>query len=254
MNTKIIVATHKNYQMPKDTNLYLPVFVGKDLHPDVNDTFQGDNTGDNISAKNSTYNELTALYWGWKNLSADAVGLVHYRRHFSMGHKRSFDTILNQTQVDRLLRETDIILPKKRHYYIETNYSHYVHIHPAEPLTQTRAILAAKYPSYVPAFDKVLKQRSAHMFNMMIMKKAKYDAYCSWMFPILAELETKIDPSQYDAYNSRVYGFVSELLVDTWVYTNQLPYKEVNFVFMEKQNWFKKGGSFLKRKFFSSVK
>ncbi|MGY0336874.1 DUF4422 domain-containing protein [Limosilactobacillus fermentum] len=26
------------------------------------------NTGDNISQKNPTYNERTAIYWGWKNL------------------------------------------------------------------------------------------------------------------------------------------------------------------------------------------
>ena len=52
MNIKVLVAVHKNYAMPSDP-MYLPVFVGKDLHPDVNDTFQGDNTGDNISKKNA---------------------------------------------------------------------------------------------------------------------------------------------------------------------------------------------------------
>ena len=79
MRVKVLVAAHKNYEMPTDP-MYLPVFVGKDLHPDVNHTFQGDNTGDNISQKNPTYNELTAIYWGWKNLDVDAMGLVHYRR------------------------------------------------------------------------------------------------------------------------------------------------------------------------------
>ena len=44
MKTKVLVAAHKNYAMPKDP-LYLPVFVGKEIHPDVNHTFQGDNTG-----------------------------------------------------------------------------------------------------------------------------------------------------------------------------------------------------------------
>ena len=56
MKTKVLVAAHKNYAMPKDP-LYLPVFVGKEIHPDVNHIFQGDNTGDNISAKNPYYNE-----------------------------------------------------------------------------------------------------------------------------------------------------------------------------------------------------
>ena len=94
MKTKVLVAAHKNYEMPKDP-LYLPVFVGKEIHPDVNHTFQGDSTGDNISAKNPYYNELTAIYWGWKNLDVDAMGLVHYRRYLSLNHQKSLDEVLS---------------------------------------------------------------------------------------------------------------------------------------------------------------
>lgn len=34
----------------------------------------GDNTGDNISLRNSNYCELTGLYWAWKNLKCDYIG------------------------------------------------------------------------------------------------------------------------------------------------------------------------------------
>lgn len=98
MNIKILVAVHKNYRMPDDP-MYLPVFVGKEIHPTVNHTFQGDNTGDNISKKNPHYNELTALYWGWKNLDVDALGLIHYRRYLTMGHSKDLSTILNHEQL-----------------------------------------------------------------------------------------------------------------------------------------------------------
>lgn len=122
MKVKVLVAAHKNYKMPTDP-LYLPVFVGKEIHPDVNHTFQGDNTGDNISAKNPTYNELTAIYWGWKNLDVDAMGLVHYRRYLSLNHRKSLDAVLTEQQAKTLLSSADIILPPKRRYYIETNES-----------------------------------------------------------------------------------------------------------------------------------
>ena len=59
MNNKIIVVTHKDYQMPDDS-LYMPVCVGTGLKT-LSDKFQPDNKGENISKKNSTYCELTAI-------------------------------------------------------------------------------------------------------------------------------------------------------------------------------------------------
>ena len=49
MNIKIIVATHKKYKMPKD-DIYLPLHVGAQGNKSLG--YIGDNTGDNISAKN----------------------------------------------------------------------------------------------------------------------------------------------------------------------------------------------------------
>lgn len=248
MNIKILVAAHKNYVMPQDQNLYLPIFVGKDLHPDVNHTFQGDNTGDNISVKNAHYNELTAIYWAWRNLDADAIGLVHYRRYLSLHKQKDLTSVLDQAQTESLLKDHDIILPKKRNYYIESNYSHYVHAHHAEPLDLTRKIIEQDYSMYLKAFDEVMQRKSAHMFNMFIMKQQPFDEYCQWLFDILAKVEQNLDISDYNQYEARVYGFISERLLDVWLAVNeQYRTTEVNFVYMEKQNWLVKGGNFLKR-------
>lgn len=54
----IAVATHKAYRMPEDS-MYLPLQVGKALHPDVDLGFACDNTGDNISDRNAYYSERT---------------------------------------------------------------------------------------------------------------------------------------------------------------------------------------------------
>lgn len=48
----VAVATHKAYRMPKD-EVYLPLQVGKALHPEVSLGIQCDNTGDNISSLNA---------------------------------------------------------------------------------------------------------------------------------------------------------------------------------------------------------
>ncbi len=248
MKVKVLVAAHKNYKMPSDP-MYLPVFVGKEIHPEINHTFQGDNTGENISKKNPYYNELTAIYWGWKNLDLDAMGLVHYRRYLSMSHNKSLDTVLSTEQVEKLLNKYDIILPEKRKYYIETNKSHYLHAHEREPFYIMESIVKKDYPEYSESWDKVMNRTWAHMFNMFIMKKKPLNEYCNWMFDILSKVEEQTDISSYSTYEKRVYGFLSELLLDIWLdHNTEYSVKEVKYVFMEHTNWLIKGGKFLKRK------
>lgn len=79
---KLLVATHKSYIFPK-ADCYMPIHVGK-RNSKLDLDIQGDDTGENISDKNSSFCELTALYWAWKNLDDyKYIGLVHYRRYFS---------------------------------------------------------------------------------------------------------------------------------------------------------------------------
>lgn len=252
MKIKVIVATHKKYKMPEDS-MYLPIHVGRENKQDIG--YAGDNTGDNISLKNPYYCELTGMYWGWKNLEADYIGLSHYRRHFTNSKRipkkeeEKFKILLNKEQAEKILEKTDIILPKARKYYIENLYDHYKHTMHVETLDETRKIIEKQCPEYIEEFDKLHKRTSAHMFNMFIMKKEYFDKYCEWMFNILFELEKRIDPKQYDSFHARYLGRISELLLDIWINTNNLKYKEVKVIDMQNVNWLKKGTAFLKAKF-----
>ena len=249
-NIKVIIATHKEYQMPED-KMYLPVHVGAEGKDSIG--YKGDNTKENISKKNPFFCELTGLYWAWKNLKADYIGLAHYRRHFAskkVNKKDLFNSVLTLKEADELFKDTDIIVPKKRKYYIENLYGHYKHTMYIEPLDETRNIIEEKYPDYLEEFDRLKKRTSAHMFNMFIMKKDKLDEYCKWVFDILFELEKRVDNSKYDSFHARFYGRVSELLFDVWLNTKGYSYKEIKVISMEKVNWWKKGTSFLKAKFF----
>lgn len=252
MNIKILVATHKKYWMPED-EVYLPIHVGKEGKQDLG--YVGDNTGDNISIKNPNYCELTAIYWAWKNLRADYIGLVHYRRYFTKHNFRNCEKkkqdILLKSDFENILKDVDIIVPDKRKYYIETIRSHYNHSYYEKDLNETENIIKEIYPEYSVAFNKVMNRTWAHMFNMFVMRKDYFDEYCEWLFTILFKLEKRIDISNYTVMEARVFGFISELLLDVWLETKQINYKEVNVSFMEKQNWLKKGGLFLKRKIFN---
>ncbi len=249
MKVKILVATHKDYFMPHD-DIYLPVRVGNVL---ANNSYgyQGDDEGENISKKNPTFCELTAIYWGWKNLKADYIGLVHYRRHFRLKQKgTNWESILSTAQAEYLCQNYDVILPQKRKYWVETIASHYRHTHDITHLEKTREIIAKDCPEYLPVYDKVLKRRSAHMFNMFIMKKELMDEYCEWLFGILFELENMIDMKGLSSFDARLFGRVSEILLDVWIETKGLRYKEIGYVQIGPYNFWKKVGFFLKAKLF----
>ena len=246
---KVIVATHKKYEMPSD-KMYLPLHVGAEGKEKIG--YKTDDKGENISIKNPNFCELTGLYWAWKNLKEDYIGLSHYRRHFAskkVNKKDLTNSVLTLEEADKILDETDIIVPNLRKYYIENLYSHYANTLYVEPLDITGKIIEEKYPEYKAEFDKLKNRTSAHMFNMFIMKKDKLNEYCTWLFDILFELEKRVDNNKYDAFHARFYGRVSELLFDVWLNTKGYSYKEVKVISMEKVNWVKKGTSFLKAKF-----
>lgn len=257
---KVIIATHKRYQMPTDS-MYLPIHVGAEGKKDANGNtldlgYIKDNTGENISGKNASFCELTGMYWAWKNLDADFVGLVHYRRHFSMKRKSGFDNVLTYEELRPYLDTIKVFVPNKRKYYIESLYSHYAHTHYASQLDETRKIIGEKYPEYLVSYDRIVKRSYGYMFNMMIMKKEMLNDYCSWLFDILFELEKRMEMPELSAFQGRFYGRVSEIIFNVWLdqklQSGQLrnnEIMEIPCVHMEKINWGKKGLAFLKAKF-----
>lgn len=259
---KIIVATHKQYEMPKD-EIYLPLHVGAEGkmdaygHP-LDLGYVKDNTGDHISEKNPYYCELTGLYWAWKNLECEYLGLVHYRRYFVWKRKSNnpFKNILNVDELNQLLADSRVIVPKKRCYYIETLYTHYAHTHYAEHLDIAREIIQNRYPQYLNSFDLVMKQRSGYMFNMFIMERTLLDRYCRWLFDILFRLEGSVGTQDLSFYQGRFYGRVSEILWNVWfryqMENNEIKrndVRELSCVYMETIDWKRKIYSFLRAKF-----
>lgn len=157
MDCKIIVAMHKSCEVPVDP-MYFPLQVGaagKDVLIPLNrkEPVARDDTGENISEKNPSYCELTGLYWAWKNLQAEVIGLVHYRRYFERQdfsdglYHLPIDDILSEAEAEELMERYDIVVPKRQKYYIETLYSHYAHTHYREHLDVTREIDPGSFPA-----------------------------------------------------------------------------------------------------------
>lgn len=261
---RIVVATHKPYDMPSD-EIYVPLQVGAEGKFDKNGKpldfgYQKDNTGVNISNKNLSFGTQTALYWAWKNLKADYIGLVHYRRHFLNQNKvvgKLQDSVITGDKLQKLTEKYSVFVPKKRHYFIETIYQHYSHTMNGgkDQLDLTRKIICNLSPDYVHSYDHVMKQRSAYIFNMMIMKSDLLDSYCSWLFPILFELEKRVDTTGYSDFDKRYIGRISERMLNVWLYRQMelgviSPNQICELPYNENVNWSKKILSFLQAKLF----
>ncbi|WP_071592857.1 DUF4422 domain-containing protein [Selenomonas bovis] len=216
---KILVAMHKKYWVAKDP-VYLPIFVGK-CGRQSDWQCIGDDTGDNISAKNPNFCELTGLYWAWKNLDCEYIGLVHYRRYFIkrfLGLKLHINRYHDFAEA---MDRADVLLPTPL-TLSKTVFDQYAERHHVKDIIECGKIINEKYPEYINDFNAIMNGSKGWFFNMFCMKKTLCNRYCSWLFDILFELEKRIDISDYDMYQRRVFGFLSERLFTVWLHHENL--------------------------------
>lgn len=231
-NIRIYIAAHKKFDVPSN-EIYIPLQVGSKGKDNLGYTL--DCSGDNISLKNPYFCELTGLYWIWKNSDADYVGLVHYRRYFYKSVLCNIKNILEKDKIINILNKNDIILSQRGYTWGSSVRGQYEKKHIKDDLDKCEKILKDKYPDYSLYFDKVFNGDYYCPFNMIICKKKLFNSYCEWLFDILFELEKEIDLSDRESYNSRVYGFLSERLLNVWVLKNNLKVKELP-VFNNEEN------------------
>lgn len=240
---KIYIIAHKKAEIPSLEDLYQPLQVGAALRPEINPAWEKDCNGENISDKNALYNELTGLYWIWKNSNEDIVGLCHYRRYFVTklgkfnnviaGKKERF---LTQEYIKSVLAKYDLIVHNKT-YFLKGNGNQYkmTQKHPQD-LNILRSVLLSNYPEYIDAFDKVMSNKSCHLLNMMIGRKEIIDSYCCWLFGVLFEVEKKLRANGETSFERRM-GMLGERMLDIWIQKNQIKIKEQYTINTEQRNW-----------------
>lgn len=242
MQLSIAVAAHRPSKVPTQLP-YLPVQAGAALHDAIG--FTRDDTGRNISALNPLYCELTVHYWLWQNVEAEAYGLCHYRRYFSLRPRQGLRGVLTGDEAEALLADADVLVPRPRLYLIETNRSHYAHAHRESDLQQLRAVIGDTCPDYLPAFDRVMKRRWGRRFNMFIMRRAAFESYSAWLFRLLFALEERLDGDM----PPRTMGYLAERLTDVWLAQERPRLRQLPVMHTQGQNWPKKIAGFLARKF-----
>lgn len=169
-----------------------------------------DDVGDNISSKNKQYCELTALYWIWKNDSADYLGISHYRRRF----------VLSDYDVHKIFdKNIDIVVtvPIVNFATVRKQYEKDHDIHDWDIMLEAIKTL---YPDYYEAADRVQNGNCYYAYNMFIAKKKIFNNYCEWLFNILEYCVSRIGEKE-DVYQNRYAGFLAERLLTIFLVYNQ---------------------------------
>ena len=235
MDVSVYVAAHKreNLVLPEG---YRICQVNAEKTGRWEGSFVHDNdSDDNISAKNESYCELTALYELWRNDRSDIKGLAHYRRYFSRNNtltlnnfllttidgSRIRDSILKKEQIIGYLSSYDMIVEYPCNPEIANAYEdllRYVYPQDIEILCKT---IEEYYPDYEESLHCVLRSTRISYLNMFIAKREICDKYCEWLFGVLGRVEDRINTGNYDVRHRRVYGYFGEVLLNVWIMKNR---------------------------------
>lgn len=232
----VYVVAHKQFAVDLPDG-YKTIHAGRALGADLG--FIGDDSGDNISKLNPYLNELTALYWVWRNAAEDIVGISHYRRYFSSRGSTAFNAadILTVDQARALLNHYDMIIGAEA---ISPNSQRGLLVFDAEydaalafnAIDAIKKMLERYQPDYVDAFEQIIANQSLFGCNMMITRKHVFDAYCQWLFSFLLPAAEEFIPTLEGATvrQKRILGFVAERMFGVWLLNNRLRLRELSIM------------------------
>lgn len=222
-------------------NILTPIQVGRatsKLHLDM----IGDDTGDNISIRNSSYCELTGQYWAWKNDNlSDYIGFMHYRRFLnfnlnlnnvdksihgilekSIGNNFATKYGLTENNIEEIMRGYDAVIPEPfdlREIGFDSVEQQYklTPDHHARDYDIARQAVGEVHPSYSNYFEIMSSSALLYATNIFVFKRFLFDEYCEWLFPLLERIEELVDTSSYSVTERRVIGYLSERLFTVFI-------------------------------------
>lgn len=173
--------------------------------------------GDNIDSLNPWYCELTGLYYLWKNVNDDIVGLEHYRRYFV--NKKN--QILSENEIKSMLSKSDIICIKASNYSKTKPVITWINQN-KKRLDFDKFLIFCKYyvgKDYYNECWKILRGDYHILGNMFICKKELIDEYCKFIFDVLFMYQ-EAEKSFGRKLPGRIMGYFTEFLFAAWIKMN----------------------------------
>ena len=242
---KILICCHKKTVLPEN-ELFLPIHVGAAISSEnlemQRDDMLNDMPCDNISSKNKSFCELTAMYWAWKNIkkiypNIKYIGLNHYRRYFNL-NKKFYDSYIRPEEavseysidvhkLNKILQKNKSIVSNFKVYPYSLDID-YCRCHFSEDIKTLEKIVSELYPDYKNSFNRIIKENNKiSPCNMFVLPYDKFESYCEWLFRILFEAERRINIENYNDMQKRIFGYMAERLLNVWIYHNSIKVKHL---------------------------
>ena len=264
MKMYCITMQNEHYEKIKKFG-YIPVGLGKNI---IQQNFQTDNVGKNISHKNPFYGEYSFHYWIWKNeinnLRGEKwIGFCQYRKFWFDNNKKNFienleelDKVLikkipenydkfesilgeplyvNQLKLSKFIKKNIVKFIKKPVLLFDrskrTIKFHFDLMHGDGNLDKAISLLNKEDKK--DFYDFVNSEVSFNPHNMFICKSSKIlNDYYDTIFPWLERCEKEFGFDLEGYGLKRIYGFLAERFMSYWFkkYTN---YKTLPILFKD---------------------
>ena len=254
-NVGVYIVTHKDAKLAALPPCYKIIHAG---HVRAKNDFGYicDDTGDNISHLNPFLDEVTALYWIWKNTRHTHTGFVHYRRFLtSKTNQKEFrpgeyvfnaKNILSEAEILKILSEYDIIVTSER-TCDRTQLEMMIYSTGQPNLVKISELIVRKHlkknqPDYLDAYDAVINGFVFFLYGIHVTRRNIFEAYCEWLFSFMLdateELAAKIqigDKKLIDMEHvySRMMSFFSERMLTVWLKKNHLRIKTLPIMYRD---------------------
>ena len=265
--------------------LYIPMRCGAVFDRENPMGIAGDDTGDNISERRMSFCEFTVQYWAWKNAKADYIGLCHYRRYLSFVEKQY------KTYAYNMIHEPEMLPSGKRRYglldreHMEKLISRYdivtsesaevseIHLPQGTfrtvwelweaheglffeklALPMLLELIDETAPAYSRSAREYLAGTKHRGFNCYVLRRELFERLCQLQFPIMFEIERRLDTSGYTQTMLRTPAFMGEILYGIFIYHvstyESWRIKELQLVYFQNTERLKGPLDLLKRRFF----
>ncbi len=222
----------------------------------VNNTI-GDDTGDNLSKYNRYINEMSPIYWAWKNYeklgNPEYIGFMQYAKHLiinpnmEISHREwlpkgemygyDFDTYraacnLTQEHMERVLADADILCAMKYNVFncdgsstCRQRLDNLANGRGAEVFDVMKKSILCRWPDKAKYLEE-LEQNSIHYpLNIFVIKKELFFQYCEFIFDILLDILETVDFSDATVVQKRAPAFASEFLTSIFISSCEKKYR-----------------------------